>query len=146
MVEIAKPFMKFLGDIVVEHLENEEDEDKTPDFCYAYLKEVRNSSDPGSSFYKERGGRLHTWVISADITQLQGQGRCSYFLLHYITVKCLPIILLDMYGAGSGTTTSTLAWVILYLLRHPEVQTRLQKELDEVTGGSRAPCLADRPK
>ena len=58
----------------------------------------------------------------------------------------LEIVLSDLYGAGSGTTTATLAWIILYLMKHPEIQTKLQAELDEVVGKSRAPCLADRTK
>jgi cytochrome P450 len=61
--------------------------------------------------------------------------------------KSLHAVLLDLYGAGSGTTAATLAWLILYLLKHPEIQDRLHKELDEVTGGGvRDPCLDDRQR
>jgi hypothetical protein len=53
-----KPLQKVFQDIVDEHLEHQEDEDNFSDFSYAYLKEVRNTTDPNSSFYKERGRKI----------------------------------------------------------------------------------------
>jgi cytochrome P450 family 2 subfamily K len=38
---------------------------------------------------------------------------------------------------------STLTWGLLYMAREPEVQTRVQAEIDRVVGG-RPPRLADR--
>ncbi|XP_061664686.1 steroid 17-alpha-hydroxylase/17,20 lyase [Syngnathoides biaculeatus] len=49
----------------------------------------------------------------------------------------------EAFGAGVETTSTTLLWILAYLLHHPEVQERAQKELDEEVGG-RAVCAADR--
>ncbi|XP_061816473.2 cytochrome P450 17A2 [Nerophis lumbriciformis] len=50
----------------------------------------------------------------------------------------------EAFGAGVETTSTTLLWIIAYLLHHPEVQERVQKELDEQVGGERPVCAADR--
>lgn len=52
----------------------------------------------------------------------------------------------DLYGAGQATTSNLLTWTVLYLVRFPEAQKKLQNELDEVIGRNRVPSLADRPK
>ena len=64
----------------------------------------------------------------------------------YISGNTLTTVLGDLFDAGSSTTTATLEWAFLYILTHPEVQVKLQKELDSVTGTTRPPCLADRPR
>ena len=44
--------------------------------------------------------------------------------------------------AGQLTTANALSWTWYLLSKHPEVETRLHKELDQVLGG-RLPALAD---
>merc|ERR1719219_2595480 len=51
--------------------------------------------------------------------------------------------MMDLFGAGSETTSSILCFTILYLTRWPDVQRKLQKEIDTVIG-SRTPELEDR--
>jgi len=50
----------------------------------------------------------------------------------------------DFFSAGTDTTTSSLSWAVLYLLRYPDIQTKLQNEIDTVVGKSRLTSLADR--
>ncbi|RVE60878.1 hypothetical protein OJAV_G00185370 [Oryzias javanicus] len=50
----------------------------------------------------------------------------------------------EAFGAGVETTSTTLLWILAYLLHHPEVQRRAQEELDEHVGSDRAPNLSDR--
>nr|XP_057922976.1 steroid 17-alpha-hydroxylase/17,20 lyase isoform X2 [Doryrhamphus excisus] len=50
----------------------------------------------------------------------------------------------EAFGAGVETTSTTLLWILAYLLHHPEVQERVQKELDEQVGGERPVCAMDR--
>lgn len=50
---------------------------------------------------------------------------------------------LDLFLAGSKTTTDTLASIFLYLSLHPEWIKILQKELDTVLGRSRSPSVED---
>ncbi|XP_028300132.1 cytochrome P450 2J2-like [Gouania willdenowi] len=51
---------------------------------------------------------------------------------------------LDLFGAGTETTTTTLNWGLLYMINHPDIQERVQVEIDTVIGSSRQPSVADR--
>ncbi|XP_028324143.1 steroid 17-alpha-hydroxylase/17,20 lyase [Gouania willdenowi] len=50
----------------------------------------------------------------------------------------------DIFGAGVETTTTVLKWAIIYLIHNPQVQRRIQEELDSKIGGHRTPQLSDR--
>ena len=50
----------------------------------------------------------------------------------------------DLFVAGSETTNTTLKWCFLYMMAYPEVQSRVQDELDHVIGRDRLPRLDDR--
>jgi cytochrome P450 len=58
----------------------------------------------------------------------------------------LVSVCLDLFMAGSETTSSTLGFAVLYMLHHPEVQRRVQDELDSVVGRSSQPTLQHRPR
>uniref|UniRef100_T1IQ14 Cytochrome P450 2U1 n=1 Tax=Strigamia maritima TaxID=126957 RepID=T1IQ14_STRMM len=62
----------------------------------------------------------------------------------YITRKHLSGVLLDLFFAGSDTTTNTLGWCLLYMIEHPDVQARVQKEIDDVIGSERVPTMTDQ--
>lgn len=53
--------------------------------------------------------------------------------------------LMDFFMAGSETTSTTLTWAMLYMVRYPQVQRKVQEELDTVVGRNRNPTLQDRP-
>ncbi|XP_036212343.1 steroid 21-hydroxylase [Myotis myotis] len=40
----------------------------------------------------------------------------------------------DLFIGGTSTTSTTLSWAVAFLLHHPEVQRRLQEELDRELG------------
>lgn len=58
----------------------------------------------------------------------------------------LLAVCLDMFIAGSETTTKTIDFTMLYVVREQEVQRKLQEEIDTVIGRSRLPHLDDRHK
>ncbi|XP_058663997.1 cytochrome P450 2J2-like isoform X2 [Ammospiza caudacuta] len=53
---------------------------------------------------------------------------------------------LDLMFAGTETTSSTLRWALLFMAVHPEIQARVQAEIDAVIGQARPPALEDRNK
>ncbi|CAL8092448.1 unnamed protein product [Orchesella dallaii] len=91
-------------------------EEDLNDFIDVYLAEVRKTTDSTSPFYGEAAERQ------------------------------LAVSLFDLFFAGSDTTATTISWIILLLSKHPEVQQKLQKEIDEITGSSRKVSVTDRPQ
>ncbi|XP_062991264.1 cytochrome P450 2J2-like [Elgaria multicarinata webbii] len=53
---------------------------------------------------------------------------------------------LDLFFAGTETTSTTLRWALLYMAIHPEIQARVQTEIDAVIGQSRQPVMDDRDR
>ena len=53
---------------------------------------------------------------------------------------------LDIWAAGSDTTTNTITWTVLYVLHHPEVTIKMYEELDANIGGGRLITLNDKHK
>ena len=89
------------------------DEDNLRDFVDVYLKEMRGGAGAGAG---------------------AGAG---------FTEEELLVVAMDMFTAGSETTSTTLAWAVCYMITQPGVQTRVQEEIDRVLG-DRAPALEDR--
>ncbi|NXS54352.1 CP2J6 protein, partial [Brachypteracias leptosomus] len=54
--------------------------------------------------------------------------------------------ILDLFLAGTETTATTLRWALLYMVVYPDVQEKVQKELDAVLGSSCLICYEDRKK
>ncbi|XP_066477570.1 steroid 17-alpha-hydroxylase/17,20 lyase [Tiliqua scincoides] len=63
---------------------------------------------------------------------------------HELTEDHLLMTVADIFGAGVETTTTVLKWAVLYLLHYPEVQQKIQEELDQKIGFNRHPQLSDR--
>ncbi|XP_022087535.1 cytochrome P450 2J5-like [Acanthaster planci] len=53
--------------------------------------------------------------------------------------------ILDMFAAGTNTTSHTLLWLISFVIKYPEVQDKIQREISEVVGSDRQPSCEDRP-
>lgn len=85
------------------------------DFTDAMLIEIQNTTDKDSSFYGDFG------------------------------IENLKNVLFDLFLAGSETTSTTLTWAALYMVRYPKVQARVQAELETVVGKNRRPAIADKP-
>ncbi|XP_064003034.1 cytochrome P450 2J2-like isoform X2 [Pogoniulus pusillus] len=58
----------------------------------------------------------------------------------------LVACVLDLLFAGTETTATTLRWALLYMAIHPEIQARVQAEIDLVMGQVRQPALENRDK
>ncbi|XP_072039152.1 cytochrome P450 2J4-like [Amphiura filiformis] len=57
----------------------------------------------------------------------------------------LVAVVHDLFLGGTETTSSTLRWALLYMLEYPDVQKRVQKEIDSAVGRDRLPNLSDKP-
>ncbi|XP_064602746.1 cytochrome P450 2H1-like [Liolophura sinensis] len=52
--------------------------------------------------------------------------------------------IVDLFLAGSETTAASLNWLVLYMVRYPDVQKRCQQEIQKVIASSRKIGLKDR--
>ena len=91
------------------------DQNDPRDFIDKYLTEIENTKDPKSSFFGKAG------------------------------IENLASTLNDLFIAGSETTSTTLTWAVLYMIRNTEVQQKVQKEIDSAIGQYKLPSLADKP-
>ena len=41
-------------------------------------------------------------------------------------------VILDLFNAGTETSSTTLDWLLLYMVAYPEVQARCQQVIDKV--------------
>ncbi|XP_017262595.1 cytochrome P450 2J2 isoform X2 [Kryptolebias marmoratus] len=100
------------------------------DFIEIRIKEHRENLDPSSP---------RDYIDSFLIEMSENQDKESGFNL-----KNLCFCVLDLFGAGTETTTTTLHWGLLYMIYYPHIQERVQAEIDAVIGPSRQPSISDR--
>nr|XP_001502950.2 cytochrome P450 2D14 isoform X2 [Equus caballus] len=58
----------------------------------------------------------------------------------------LRLVVADLFSAGMVTTSTTLAWALLLMILHPDVQRRVQQEIDEVIGQAQRPEMGDQAR
>ncbi len=80
-------------------------------------------------------------VYLDEINQVEGTDRASN-----INERNLIATVIHLFAAGSETTVTTLRWAILYMIGYPEIQTKVQQEIDAVVGRERLPNLSDKDK
>ncbi len=63
-----------------------------------------------------------------------------------VTVNDLLGTTADLFSAGSETSSTTLRWALLYMIAYPEIQRKIQQEIDREVGPDHLPCLSDKAK
>merc|ERR1711936_136773 len=91
------------------------DPNEPRDYIDKYLVEIENTKDTNSSFFGDSG------------------------------FENLAATLTDLFLAGSETTSTTLTWAILYMVRNPNVQQKVHQEIDSAVGKFKLPSLTDKP-
>ncbi|XP_072035945.1 cytochrome P450 2J4-like [Amphiura filiformis] len=52
--------------------------------------------------------------------------------------------LYNVFLGGTTTSTTTLDWCCLYMMAHPDIQEKIQREIDSVVGRNRLPRISDQ--
>uniref|UniRef100_A0A8C2ML23 Cytochrome P450 n=1 Tax=Cricetulus griseus TaxID=10029 RepID=A0A8C2ML23_CRIGR len=58
----------------------------------------------------------------------------------------LLMVVADLFMAGMVTSSTTLSWALLLMILHPDVQSHVQQEIDDVIGQVRHPEMADQAR
>ncbi len=114
-----KDLMTLLQGLVSPYVEEHKKtmiEGEPRDFVDIYLSHVKSTKDTESSFWGSGG------------------------------YKQLQDVIIDLFMAGTDTTSTSIVWAILYLMHHPEIQTRVQEELDACYGPSALPDFSGSKK
>ncbi|KAI8497864.1 hypothetical protein Bbelb_245160 [Branchiostoma belcheri] len=77
--------------------------------------------------------------IDTFLLEMRNKGEGNDF-----TDKQLEYLIGDLFLAGTETTSSTLTWALLYMLRHPDVQDNVHREIDENIGQNFTPSVSHR--
>ncbi|XP_037660990.1 cytochrome P450 2C23-like [Choloepus didactylus] len=102
-------------------------------FILEKVKEHQNSLDPNNPrdyidcFLRRREQEKHNPESEFDLENLATCGS-------------------NLFSAGTETTTSTLKFGLLLLMKHPEVEAKVHEEIDRVIGRDQSPCMKDKMK
>uniref|UniRef100_A0A8C9ZPS0 Cytochrome P450 2J2-like n=1 Tax=Sander lucioperca TaxID=283035 RepID=A0A8C9ZPS0_SANLU len=99
----------------------------TNDFIREEIKEHRQNWDPSD----QRD------YIDCYLNEIQMGGNA-------FDEENLVMCVMDLFVSGSETTSTTLRWAFLYMAKYPEIQAKVQAEIDRVIGQSRQPSMEDR--
>nr|XP_006131369.1 cytochrome P450 1B1 [Pelodiscus sinensis]XP_014433125.1 cytochrome P450 1B1 [Pelodiscus sinensis] len=62
-----------------------------------------------------------------------------------LPLEHVPATVTDIFGASQDTLSTALQWLLIFLIRYPKVQVKMQEEVDRVVGRDRLPCAEDQP-
>uniref|UniRef100_A0A8D2CLL0 Cytochrome P450 2D6 n=1 Tax=Sciurus vulgaris TaxID=55149 RepID=A0A8D2CLL0_SCIVU len=96
------------------------------------LTEHRMTRDPAQP------PRDLTDAFLAEVEKAKGNPESSF------NDENLRMVVADLFTAGMVTTSATLTWALLLMILHPDVQRRVQQEIDEVIGQVRPPEMGDQ--
>lgn len=133
-----------------------------PGINWAYRQIIKNRDEMFVFFREQVDHHKRTFeadkcrdLIDAYLLEMQKraeepkpQTKCNSAVPRTTTFFCetqLYQVIGDLFSAGLEPVKDTIQWAVLYMMTHPEVQTRVQEELDEVVGTRRLPSLHDFP-
>lgn len=69
-----------------------------------------------------------------------------YFAISFLSELDLTRIIFDLFFAGFDTVSNTLRWFILFMAKYPDVQRRVQQQIDDVVPRDTLPSYEHKTK
>nr|XP_020505679.1 cytochrome P450 2J2-like [Labrus bergylta] len=101
------------------------------DFTRGELEEHKNNWDPSDP-------RDFIDCYLKEIQESKGQADNTFH------EENLVISVFELFVGGSETTSTTLRWAFLYMAKYPEIQAKVQADINRVIGQYRQPSMEDR--
>jgi cytochrome P450 family 2 subfamily U polypeptide 1 len=103
------------------------------DLCKKIMVEHKNTYQPGST----------RDYIDAYITEKAERERTNNHVEMFDDVALIHNLSM-LFMAGTETTSTSLRWGLLYMMMHPDIQRKVQQEIDDVIGRERLPSMEDK--
>nr|Q27712.1 RecName: Full=Cytochrome P450 2L1; AltName: Full=CYPIIL1 [Panulirus argus]AAB03106.1 cytochrome P450 [Panulirus argus] len=103
------------------------------DYMKTFIKEHQATLDPSNP--KD--------LLDAYLIDLQERKEDPLSTMNIETVRA---VIMDLFGAGTETTSTMIRWTILYLMKYPEVQAKIQREIDAAVPRGTLPSLEHKDK
>ncbi|XP_004839369.1 cytochrome P450 1B1 [Heterocephalus glaber] len=106
-------------------------------FVFEKFRRHRESLRPGA----DPRDMMDAFILSAEGTAAGGSGEAGARL----DMESVAATVTDIFGASQDTLSTALLWLLILFTRYPDVQARVQAELDRVVGRDRLPRMSDQP-
>ncbi|XP_025032531.1 cytochrome P450 2J6-like [Python bivittatus] len=107
------------------------------DFVWAFIRtEIRKHLEAGD---QEKGQDFIHFYL-AEIEKTKNQPEPPY------DEKNMVQSIFDLFLGGTETSSVTLYWALLYMVLYPDIQDKVQKEMDTVLTPGQSLCYEDRKK
>ncbi|RUS83558.1 hypothetical protein EGW08_008664 [Elysia chlorotica] len=103
-------------------------------YCYHYIEKTKN---------EERDLTQDNFIFAylQEMKKRQQQGQDTT-----LDEDNLALNVMNMFAAGTDTTSAAISWFMLAMLHYPDVQEKIFVEISEVVGLDRAVTMHDRAK
>ncbi|XP_072020299.1 methyl farnesoate epoxidase-like [Amphiura filiformis] len=82
---------------------------------------------------------IGVFLQEIELSMKEQSDRAEYMHLNSLTGTAI-----NLFIGGAETTATTLRWALLYKIKYPKIQAKVQQEMDVVVGRMRMPQWADR--
>ncbi|XP_045635645.1 cytochrome P450 2D15 isoform X1 [Ursus americanus] len=106
------------------------------------IQECRMTWDPTQPPRDLTDGFLEEMEKSSPVSMAQAKGSPE----SSFNDENLRMVISDLFAAGMVSTSTTLTWALLLMILHPDVQRRVQQEIDEVIGRVQRPEMGDQTR
>uniref|UniRef100_A0ABM5FCE4 unspecific monooxygenase n=1 Tax=Pogona vitticeps TaxID=103695 RepID=A0ABM5FCE4_9SAUR len=129
--QLSNFFPTFMNLIPGPHHRMAANNEKMKDFVNKAIKHNKDTLDP----------RAPRDFIDCFLIKMEQEknNRSSEF-----NTENLVTSVINLFVAGTETTSTTLRYGLLILQKYPDVEEKVHEEIDRVVGRARAPCIADR--
>ncbi|EFP03666.1 hypothetical protein CRE_19161 [Caenorhabditis remanei] len=127
--------------------------------AFPWLRHVPIIGELGYHSIKRNIEQYQTFIdeeVASQVKEYDGESEPDNFVHAYmkqmkqsgnqgLDMPNLCASVLDFWLAGMETTSNSLRWHLAYMMKYPEIQDKVRKEIFDVVGTSRLPSMSDKP-